>query len=247
MNTASPDCPCVSLDILNLGADCPIEPAFRRLEADTLAWDSARADGKLLVVKEGILRLYHGTAPARRRLVGLIGPGHWLGAEVLAGVPGEARAYAATPALVALVDAGRVVEAALANRKLGAALIRHLSRQFCMVQEGVTEARFLDCTSQVVSVLLRLADCGAQMRDGRRITLLITQQDVADAVGIARETVNTILHRLADAGLIEKQRGRIILDEPGLRQWKTQRLQVSSAGCATPDAGDGVAERPASR
>ena len=49
--------------------------------------------------------------------------------------------------------------------------------------------------------------------------LKITQDELARDINSAREAVTRVLHRLADNGLIEVKRGRIlILNENGLRQ-----------------------------
>jgi len=44
---------------------------------------------------------------------------------------------------------------------------------------------------------------------GRRVTLLVTQDDIAGLTGAGRPTVNQVLRTLEGAGAIELRRGRI--------------------------------------
>jgi CRP-like cAMP-binding protein len=83
----------------------------------------------------------------------------------------------------------------------------------------VTETTLLNCECQLVHALLRLSRHSAGERDGSRVTLKLTQQDLADAIGIARETVNGMLSKLAELQLIAKRRGRISFDLVQLEQW----------------------------
>ncbi len=58
-------------------------------------------------------------------------------------------------------------------------------------------------------------------RDGIRIDLPLSQQDLADMIRASRQAVNRELRKLADHGLIHVERCRItILDEQGLRNLK---------------------------
>lgn len=212
------DCP--KLNVFKLAVDSHIEPEFRRVAPGDVAWDSKSAAGKILVIKEGVLRVYHSAAGARERLSHLLGPSHWVGADVIAGVPGKTRVVAATAAVVALVDASQLIKSASSDTTVASEMIRQLARQLVSARDQITESQNMDCTSRVIHALLRLAECGAASPVGTgNVTLHLTQQDVADSVGIARETVNAILQKLSELNLIQKQRGRITIDEPALRKW----------------------------
>lgn len=58
-----------------------------------------------------------------------------------------------------------------------------------------------------------IARFGEKLPDGRlRITLRLSHQDIADMVGITRETTAVELHRLKERGLIDYQRFTYIVD-----------------------------------
>jgi len=230
MNIQAEKCFCQGMDLLALASTSHAEPEFRRLKAGEVAWDSSTSDGKIIVVKEGSVRVYHGSNESRPRLAHLIGAGHWFGIESLAGIRGTSHAVAAEPTMVAVLDAGQVIEQALVNPKYGRELIKHLAEQSVAMSDEITQLRTQDCTTQVAHALLRLARCGGATRsgEGNHVTLQITQQDVADAVGIARETVNAMIQKLAEAGVIQKQRGRISFDPATLARTIDASSVVSS-------------------
>lgn len=206
----------------------------RRFASGEVVWNSANADGKLVLVKEGLLRVYNGPGEGKMRLVHLIGPGTWMGMESLAEMPGQTRVVAAGPVTVAFADARSVLDDLATDPQRAAALLRHLARQVAQLQQELTESRYAGCVEQIARALLRLAHCGGALaRNGNTVTLQVTQQDVADAVGIARETVNAMLNKLSQQKLITKQRGRITFDEAALQAW-VARSEQNSRPAAVP-------------
>jgi len=211
----SEKCGCRDLDLLAAVAGAEQEPEFRQVKPGETVWESAAGDGHLIVVKVGSVRVYEtAEGSPRARLAHVVGAGHWVGVESIAGVRGNTRVVAAEPTTVAIIAAKTVFERVASNPSLARELIRHLAEQNVELSNEITQMHAHDCTAQVALALLRLARCGGAADDEGtgRVTLRITQQDVADAVGIARETVNAMIQRLADSGAIQKQRGRISFD-----------------------------------
>lgn len=190
----------------------------RRLEANEPA-TSQDDTGKIVFVREGLLRVYHTLCEGKRRLVGLIATGQFAGVEALAGAEQSSTTMiAAEPSTVVIVDAAKLLQSALNDPAAGRELTQELARRATQVESQLTEATLLDCETQLVHVLVRLGRAAGQDGNGR-VTLRLTQQDLADALGIARETVNGMLQRLGNQQLIAKRRGRINFDVAQLAQW----------------------------
>jgi CRP/FNR family transcriptional regulator, cyclic AMP receptor protein len=205
---------------------------FRRLAAEDVAWDAERDAGKIIFVRDGLLRVYHGLPGGRQRLVQLVGAGNWAGIEALAGTNGtRTKIVAAANSLIVLVDAGKFLSIAMTDPTTGVELVKQLARYSVSLNTQLTESTLLDCECQLVHTLLRLSRCGGGEKDGTRVTLRLTQQDLADALGIARETVNGMLQRLTQLQLVNKRRGRISFDLVQLEQWA---LHIDAAGQKLP-------------
>lgn len=204
--------------------DLALSPAAggqtRRLEANEPAVSPRDDAGKVVFVREGLLRVYHALSEGKRRLVGLVSVGQFAGIEALAGAEQSSTTIlAAEPSTVVIVDAAKLVQLALADAAAGRELTQELARRATQVEAQLTEATLLDCENQLVHALVRLGRCAAAQDGGGRVTLRLTQQDLADALGIARETVNGMLQRLGSQQLIAKRRGRISFDVAQLEQW----------------------------
>ncbi len=97
-----------------------------------------------------------------------------------------------------------------------AALSRRL-RRTTLYAEGLT---FLDVHGRIAQKLLDLVDdYGEETEDGIRISLRMTQSDLASLVGTSRETVNRALRTYREMGLITTAGAHItVLNPTGLRR-----------------------------
>lgn len=68
--------------------------------------------------------------------------------------------------------------------------------------------------------LLHLAeDIGIDTRDGTRIALRLTHEDLANLIGTARETVTIQLNKFEEMGLIHREGRNIVVDRSRLREY----------------------------
>lgn len=209
------------MSLVELAASPRCGGEVRRVRAHDTVLDPSH-DAKLLTfVRSGALRVYASLgAGGRERLSEVIGPGQWAGVEALAGLSASrTRAVAAEDSVVVVVEAGKLLSAAVSDANVGRELIRQLARQTASRTHELSEATLLACDCRLVHALLRFGRTGAAQRNGTQVTLKLTQQDLADTLGVARETVNGMLQRLAQLQLIAKRRGRIIFDVVQLEQW----------------------------
>jgi CRP/FNR family transcriptional regulator, cyclic AMP receptor protein len=92
-----------------------------------------------------------------------------------------------------------------------AALVGVLGDQVHRLTRLLVEALYLPAEQRVIARLVDLAE--AYGGDGGETTVPLTQEDIAGLAGTARPTVNRVLRRLEDLGLVRLERGRtVILD-----------------------------------
>ena len=82
-----------------------------------------------------------------------------------------------------------------------------LADQVLRLSGQLVEARFVPVRHRVARALIDLADQYAGL--GPRVSLLVTQDDIAGLAGTTRPTVNEVLRTLEAAGAIELHRGRV--------------------------------------
>lgn len=88
-----------------------------------------------------------------------------------------------------------------------ALLIQLLTNQVHRLTEQLVDALYVPVRHRVARVLLDL--CSQYDQGLPRVTMLVTQDDIAGLTGAGRPTVNQVLRTLETAGAIELRRGRI--------------------------------------
>ena len=92
------------------------------------------------------------------------------------------------------------------------ALVELLAEQVQRLSRLLVEALYLPAEQRVIARLQELARLYA---DGEgEVEIPLTQEDIAGLAGTARPTVNRILRRCEERGLVRLQRGRTIVVDP---------------------------------
>jgi CRP/FNR family cyclic AMP-dependent transcriptional regulator len=119
---------------------------------------------------------------------------------------------------------------ALADRDLrvASALLVELSERARGFVNEIPGTAFATVRQRVARQLLDLASVHHEASDpNRELSVRITQQELADAVGTVREVVVRALRQLRDAGAVRTERDRIVLLDPALLteevKWNTSR------------------------
>jgi CRP/FNR family cyclic AMP-dependent transcriptional regulator len=95
-----------------------------------------------------------------------------------------------------------------------------LARRVDELSAQVVEAMYDSLERRVVRRLSALA--GIYRTSSSEVTIPLTQDELSQLVGGARPSVNQVLQRIVDAGVIELRRGRIVVRQPA----ELQRLAL---------------------
>ncbi|WP_337659008.1 Crp/Fnr family transcriptional regulator [Sphingorhabdus sp. Alg231-15] len=144
-------------------------------------------------------------------LFALLGPGESFGEQAFLGeFPRLVDAIAGTE--TKLVQVGeKELEAAIASdpsvvRILLKAMAHMVQRGFDLVEAG----RNLSTVDRVAQALLQHCNEGEY-----NVTITVTQQSLADLVGVSRVSLGKALDKIEDSGLISRRYGRIIVRDRG--------------------------------
>ena len=93
------------------------------------------------------------------------------------------------------------------------ALGKHVGERIRALEKKLSDFVFKDVAQRLASLILDLTyDYAEKLPSGEQvIEMKITHQDLAGLIGSTRETTTTTLNQLRDKGLIDFQRGRIIV------------------------------------
>jgi CRP-like cAMP-binding protein len=119
----------------------------------------------------------------------------------------------------AAVPAAALLDLAFARPAVGRALWAHTLADAAIHREWVANVGQRDARSRIAHLLCELAllQEAAELSDGRRYELPLTQEQIADATGLTGVHVNRVLRTFDIEGLVSRERKTItILDWPEL-------------------------------
>lgn len=208
-----------------------LEGAVRtKVPAGSVAHRALEADHYLELVVTGVIRVFVTAPDGRTMTIRYCRSGELLGAMSL-----FSDEFAEPATKQALVDTELLMMSppkvhALAQRDLrvaGALLVELSERARNFVNE-IPGTAFASVRQRVARQLLDLASTQQHDHDPNgELSVRITQQGLADAVGTVREVVVRALRQLRDAGAVRTERDRIVLLDPALlteeAKWNTSR------------------------
>jgi CRP-like cAMP-binding protein len=101
------------------------------------------------------------------------------------------------------------------NPQIGKLLVVELSKRLRDANALIAATTSQDIRARLASLLLNLADqFGERVENGTRITLRLTNQEMANMIGTTRETVNRTLNRFWDDHLVDMRTAYVIVTEP---------------------------------
>ncbi|MEM9562462.1 MAG: Crp/Fnr family transcriptional regulator [Actinomycetota bacterium] len=174
----------------------------------------------VIVVRRGRVKITRTSADGNEALLEVRGPGSLLGEmSFFDGRPRSASGWAIT-GVEALVLPAKRFQPLLAERPdLNAVVLRDLSQRLRQASHRQLESAVGDAFARLAGRLAELADDGVTQPDGSiDVELGLTQQDLADWIGVSREAVVMALRQLRQRGWIETGRKRVrIIDLQQLR------------------------------
>jgi len=174
---------------------------------------------RLFIIISGKVKIGRRSPDGRENLLTIMGPSDMFG-ELSIFDPGPRTSSATTITEVRAASMDRdALRAWIADRpEIAEQLLRVLARRLRRTNNNLADLIFTDVPGRVAKQLLRLAQrFGTQEGDALRVTHDLTQEEIAQLVGAARETVNKALGDFA-------QRGWICLDGKSVLICKCESL-----------------------
>jgi CRP/FNR family transcriptional regulator len=175
----------------------------------------------LYYIHEGQVRTYQVAPSGSRRLIEILGADGWCGAAALARSEhyGET-AETVVPTQLSIVAVDRLFAHLAGDPAASAELIRQLARKLSSFREDAGGLVFEDCNHRLVRTLVHLSESPAATPSPEGVVVRITHQQLAQKVGVARETVSLALAQLRRRNLLRTGRNQLIFRPQTLRDWK---------------------------
>jgi CRP-like cAMP-binding protein len=187
----------------------------RSLRRDEVLFTVGSRATAAFVVTRGALRVFTTSANGTEPTLAILSPGDLVGEiGVLDEAPRAASVAALRPSDVVEVPARAFREAYDTDPAIPRRLVSLLSARMRSSNDGFTDLASLDLGGRLAKYLV----AEAELQGRTTVKLTLTQAELGQLLGGARQTVNQVLQSLERAGLIET-RGRTVrvLNMDGLR------------------------------
>jgi CRP-like cAMP-binding protein len=185
-------------------------------------------------VHRGQVRLHQLGADGSSLLLEILGPGQWFGVSAIAGRETcGVRATAVVPSSVTKVAAVNLLQHVCSSPEGARELIRELAAQHCEAYDDAARLVFDDCNTRLVKTLLHFSHTAAATKrdhnEGGGVVLRITHQQLAQAVGVARETVSLALTQLRKQNVLKTGRNQLFFDPEVLKNFHSSHAKPPAA------------------
>jgi len=175
----------------------------------------------LFIVARGSVRIYVPSTQGSDLTLAVLGPGHFFGdLSLLDGRPRSASAAALGDTNVVILERSDFVAVIRTRPAAVMSVLSVVVRRLRDTDEMASDLAFLDVGGRLAKKLLDLAATnGVKRDDGVLLDMPITQEELANMIGVTRESVNRNLSLFRRVGLVAKEGRRFVLRDPaGLRR-----------------------------
>lgn len=163
------------------------------------------APSHVFLLEAGGVTLSRETHSGKRLIVKLVHPGKGFGFQaVVVQMPQLVTAEAIEPSGMYVIPAAAFMRAVSANAPMLSTLVQLAMRDYEQMLEFVESLAFRPAAARILELLLRLTD-----PEVHADVNLFRQRELAEMVGVSRETLNLQLTVLERAGLIRRDAGHV--------------------------------------
>jgi CRP-like cAMP-binding protein len=170
-------------------------------------------------IQRGEVRLYTQSDDGASRLIEIMGPGQWFGASAVAGLSvHQIKAVAVSRSQLIRVPVVNLMASLSRDPAQYGEFAKQLALKLMVTTQEASRLVFEDCQRRLINVLLRFSSSAAASQREDGVVLRITHEQLAQAVGVARETVSLALTQLREKNLLRTGRNQLIFKPEVLRQ-----------------------------
>ena len=201
------------------------------IAAGKALYEPASEAKAIYFIHRGQIRSYKIDEAGSGRLLEILGPDDWCGEAALArhATYGE-QAVALVASVVTEASVDRLMPLLAHQPRAAVELIKELSHKLSTARNDAAGLVFDDCNARLLKTLVRFSDSAAAAphADGG-VVLRITHQQLAQAVGVARETVSLALTQLRQRNLLRTGRNQLMFNPDNLRTFVRGRDKTHNA------------------
>lgn len=175
------------------------------------------AGDRIYLLKRGVVKISSLDSEGREVILALLRMGEVFGEEAAFDeAPRDHMAEAHEDALLCIINKNDFLNMMRSQPDLAFKVTKLVGFRLKTIRSRVEQLVFKGAPARLASVLLDIAkDHGVPDDDGVRISIRLSQQDLASLIGVSRESVNLALADFRRRGLVEIEGRAIRVKDPG--------------------------------
>lgn len=167
----------------------------------------------LFIVLRGNVAVTRATNDGKESILSILKEGDFFGEmAVLDSSPRSATIKALKETEAAILSRNDFLDLLRSNPHMSLLIVMALSARLRATNEAIQAAAFQDIPTRLAALLLYLSkNFGEEVATGIRLTLKLTNQEMASMIGTTRESVNRTLNRFWDDKLIDMHDAHIVI------------------------------------
>ncbi len=197
----------------------------RRFKHDTVIFHESDPSYAFYVIKEGRIKVYKLSEDGRELIIGIFGNGGVFGdVPVFDGGPYPASAAAMIDSVVWSISRTDFEKLVKNHADISLKLIRVLGRRLRQAHNVLRDMALKNVPQRLATLLIKFIDeYGTHTDEGILLELPLSRQNIAELIGVSRETATRELSKFAKAGLLKVDGRRItIIDRDKLSIWSAK-------------------------
>lgn len=183
--------------------------------------NSLAPDNHIYLIKEGVVKIVASSQRGKEVILGFLQAGDLLGEAALSDIgPEETDAIAEEEVLLCEFDCDYFHQILARHPELAMSITKWFGLRLQRIQRRFQNLLFATPKERVATALLEISeDFGKRLPQGRvRIGLKLTHQEIAQLIGLTRESVTHVLGDMESEGLIETNKRVITITDTKLLQ-----------------------------
>lgn len=191
---------------------------IKRFAKDSIMVYQGEAPGRIYAIRSGFVKIYDLSTDGNEQLLGLAGKYDFIPSELLFTEDVAAQFFYAsfTDVEVYVVNREELARRIRSDTEALYQIVRTVSAKYHGLRRHLTAAQKPKAREKIVYVLYFLASYFVVSGSGRqlhKVTIPLTQQDIANLVGLTRETAAHELKRLKNEGYISYNKSSFLINE----------------------------------
>jgi CRP-like cAMP-binding protein len=165
-------------------------------------------------IRKGALKLSKQGENGKTQIIGSVGPGFMVGYEAFLGKPYQSTVETLTDVELCMTTRGKIMRQMREFPDMAIGFVELLCHRICELEQKTFQLGAFSTRQRLAAYLLSVFESEACSDHKGSVRLTLSRQDIADSLGMAKETLIRLLTKFAENGVITLSGPSITINDP---------------------------------